>query len=125
MYKNLLIALLIGLNFSQVKAQSKVPNFIIYGDSQNIKEVYDTKKVLLKEYEQLVMGLEEDDYLSAVVEYLNYENVEYKNNTLKITLGDGEGKVLKGKLKANYCKIEKDEIETEFFFKKIWQKATS
>ena len=125
MYKNIIIALLIVLNFSNVSAQSKIPVFIIYGDRQNIKEVYETKNRLLKEYEQLVMGLDEQDYEDAIVEYLNYENVEYKNNTLKIVLGNGDGKVLKGKLKTNYCKIEKDEIETQFFFKKIWQKATS
>lgn len=125
MYKNIIIALLIVLNFSNVSAQSKIPTFIIYGDRQNIKEVYETKNRLLKEYEQLVMGLDEQDYEDAIGEYLNYENVEYKNNTLKIVLGNGDGKVLKGKLKTNYCKIEKDEIETQFFFKKIWQKATS
>ena len=125
MCKNIIIALLIVLNFSNVSAQSKIPTFIIYGDRQNIKEVYETKNRLLKEYEQLVMGLDEQDYEDAIVEYLNYENVEYKNNTLKIVLGNGDGKVLKGKLKTNYCKIEKDEIETQFFFKKIWQKATS
>lgn len=125
MCKNIIIALLIVLNFSNVSAQSKIPTFIIYGDRQNIKEVYETKNRLLKEYEQLVMGLDEQDYEDAIVDYLNYENVEYKNNTLKIVLGNGDGKVLKGKLKTNYCKIEKDEIETQFFFKKLWQKATS
>ena len=75
MCKNIIIALLIVLNFSNVSAQSKIPTFIIYGDRQNIKEVYETKNRLLKEYEQLVMGLDEQDYEDAIVDYLNYEKV--------------------------------------------------
>ena len=67
----------------------------------------------------------EEDYILAIKDYLNYEQVSFDNQTLKIVVGDGNGKVLRGKLKTNYCRIEKEELETHFFFKKIWQKATS
>jgi len=125
MYKNILIALLLVLNFVQVKASSSVPTFIIYGDSVNIKEAYDIKNQLLKEFEEVVKGLDEKDYEQAILDYFVYEKGSYDNHTLTIVVGDGKGTILKGKLKTNYCKIEKDEIETDFFFKKIWQKATS
>ena len=125
MFKNILICLLLVLNVNQVHAANKIPEFVIYGSSTNIKEVYDIKKQLLKEYEQLVMGLDEEDYIIAIKDYLNYEQVSFDNQTLKIVVGDGNGKVLRGKLKTNYCRIEKEELETHFFFKKIWQKATS
>ena len=125
MCKNILICLLLILNLNHVHASTQLPRFIIYGSSTNTKEVYDIKKRILREYEQLVMGLEPEDYVLAVKEYLNYDNVSFKDGTLILKIGDGKGRVLKGKLKTNYCVIEKDELETNFFFKKIWQKATS
>lgn len=125
MYKNILIALLLCLNFAQVKATTNDEYFLIYGDSQNPKEAYTIKKQLISEYEELVKGLDKSDISKAIEISLVSEHVTYDNHTLVIVVGDGKGDILKGKLKADYCVIEKDEIETEFFFKKLWQSATS
>lgn len=125
MYKNILIALLLCLNFQTIYATTNQETFIIYGDSQDKKEAYDIKRQLIDEYENLVKGLDEKEYSKAIENCLVDENSQYQNHTLTVVVGDGKGEVLKGKLKADYCTIEKEEIETHFFFKKIWQSATS
>lgn len=125
MYKNILIAILLCLNFQSIHATTNEEIFIIYGDSLNKKEAYDIKRQLIDEYENLVKGLDKKDYSKAIENYLVNENSRYQNHTLTIIVGDGKGEILKGKLKADYCTIEKEEIETHFFFKKIWQSATS
>ena len=125
MYKNILIALLLCLNVSYVSASRSEEMFLIYGDSQDVKAVYDVKNDLLKEFEELVKGLDEDQYSEAIANYLAIDHANYKNHTLTIVVGDGKGPVLSGKLKANYCKIEKEDINTHFFFKKLWTSATS
>lgn len=125
MYKNILIALLLCINFQNTFATNYDETFMIYGDSKNIKEAYEVKRQLIKEYQDLVKGLDEKDYSKAISDCLVEENCRYENHTLYVYVGDGKGEVLSGKLKTNYCEIKKDEIETHFFFKKIWQSATS
>ena len=123
--KNIIIALLLVLNVNSVVAKSNDYDFMIYGDSQGIYDVYEVKKELLSEYKTLIEGLDEQYIALAISESLMCEYATFENKTVVIVLGDGQGKKIGGKLKANYCEIKKDELETEFFFKKIWQKATS
>ena len=123
--KNIIIALLIVLNVNNVVAKSNDYDFMIYGDSKNLVDVYEVKKDLLKEYKMLIEGLDEIYIEEAIQECLNNESVSFENRTLIVLIGDGKGKKIGGKLKANYCEIEKEDLETEFFFKKLWQKATS
>ena len=123
--KNIIIALLLVLNIQSVVAKSNDYDFMIYGDSQGVLDIYEVKEDLLREYKTLIEGLDEIYIEEAIKECLVVDHVSFENQTLVIVLGDGKGRKIGGPLKANYCEIEKEDLQTEFFFKKIWQKATS
>ena len=124
MYKKMMIVFLVFLSFSNLHAlaQDDRQYFKIYGDSQHTKQTYEVKNELIATYQQLVMGLETDEYSAALKNFFaNHEQIEYKNHTLTMILGDGQGVVLEGELKTNYCAKESEEIETHFFF---WELLT-
>jgi len=119
MYKKIMITFLVFLAFSNVHvtARDERQYFKIYGDASNPQEAYEIKNELIAAYQQLVLGLDSNEYSEAIKNYFSgKDNVSYDHHLLTITLGQGDGVVLEGELKTNYCAKNSDEIETHFFF---------
>lgn len=124
MSKKILIMMLLALSVFNIQtiAKQEKQYFKIYADAANEKEAYKIKNQLIKEFQILVEGLDESQYTKALETNLpNNKNIQYVDHVIEITLGDGNGVVLEGELKTNYCQgIEDEPLETRFFFLELF-----
>lgn len=85
----------------QIKANSYAPR-----DSLNL---YYYKEMLIDKYEELVFTLKEEyvsDFLSTNISQFKFDdkcNPKYMNGSIILTIGEGKGSVIEGKLRINSC----------------------
>lgn len=102
--KKIIILCMIAMNIVTVDAINITPTYKIVADSNEqsaIEEMYTIKNQLLDDYSQWVKGV--DDYNDALIDHQYVYNATYYNGIYEVILGDGQGKVLTGKLQTNYC----------------------
>ena len=105
-----------------VIAQDETRYFVIYGDSHQIYNIYEAKNELINAYQDLVIGLNVEEYEKAIDCYTqSHDAVSYQNRTVTLVLGDGSGEMIQGKLKTNYCPDTDAHLETHFFFWELFQ----
>lgn len=111
--KKVVFLILVGFLCLSVHAQNEEPQYKIIANSNqdsDIKEMYDMKTSLLKDYKEWVKGVDNKD--QALADHQNDYHATYKQGIYQIILGQGQGKTLTGELKVNYCESTKD-IETK------------
>lgn len=120
MSKKILMFVILGLFCMNMKAEavSWEYRYHIIGDSQDSVNIYQVKNDLLVSFKELVEGLDESYYDQAILDQLAYSPfpISYRNHTLYITLGDGNGKEISGELIQDFCSSQEQKIETHFFF---------
>lgn len=124
MYKKIMIVFLALLCFSNASVLAKDEKFYfkIYGDTNDPQQAYQTKNELIASFRQLVVGLDQSQYHQAMQDYFSKETaMNYEDHTLSVVLGDGQGKMVEGELKTDYCQAD-DTIETHFFFWELFHK---
>ena len=107
--KKLIVFLLLCMNLISIEANSQIPTYKIIANSNNeedIREMYKTKDDLLDDYPLWVKGV--DDVYQVLADHTSHYNAKYYNGEYIITLGDGMGKQITGKLQASYCTSGRD-----------------
>lgn len=96
--------------------------FKIVADKDSPQTAYQVKNELIASFQELVMGLDESEYSFAIENNLEETSrIFYDHSTITVVLGNGDGIILEGELKTNYCVKERENIETHFFFWEIFQ----
>ena len=109
MKKIMIIIILVLMFTSSTYAFSTTPRYKIISSSlndQDIKEMYEVKEKLLKDYRRWSEGV--DDLDQVLVDHCNEYDAVYENHTYLIILGEGKGKSIEGDLKVNYCESSKE-----------------
>jgi hypothetical protein len=107
--KKIIILLLLCMNFITIDANSQTPTYKIIANSNSehdIQEMYKTKDQLLDDYQSWVKGV--DDVYQVLADHTSYYGAEYYNGQYTITLGEGKGKQITGKLQVSYCTSGRD-----------------
>lgn len=115
--KKFICIVLIGILLVSVEAKSQEPQYKIIANSNqesDIKEMYEVKNNLLKDYKEWVKGVNNKDQVLADHQ-LDY-HATYKQGMYCIVLGNGKGKTLSGELKVNYCESTQDIEKKSFLF---------
>lgn len=111
--KKIVIIILMIMFCISVQAKSNEPQYKIIANSNqetDIKEMYDVKTSLLKDYKEWIKGVDNKD--QALADHQSDYQATYKQGVYQIILGKGQGKSLTGELKVNYCESTED-IETK------------
>ena len=117
MMKRVFIILLFLMLLSSVNAKVEEPRYIIISSScseEDIKNMYEVKNRLLKDYAIWVKGV--DDKYQALADHQYVYDATYNNGVYKIVLGKGKGKELKGELRVSYCDSVKQIKKKSLFF---------
>lgn len=104
MYRKIFCTLLIGLSLSR---QTIPATFNITANSNNKEDIeimYQYKNEIIKHYQDMITGMDEEDVLKDMV--IIYPNMYYENHQLYLIIGEGQGKTIKGELKKDYCEVE-------------------
>lgn len=119
--KKLIVLFLFASLSLNVNAIDEAPKYKIIANSnekEDIENMYEIKKELLKDYKEWVQSVEDVDQVLYDHQYVY--NAIYKNGIYIIELGNAEGKELVGTLKVNYCEntkeIKKKSLLWNFFF---------
>lgn len=115
--KKIVLIVLIVLLCTTAYAKSEEPKYKIVSQSykeSDIKEMYDVKTQLLKDYKIWAEGVDDKDQVLA--DHQEEYNAIYKQGVYYIVLGDGMGKTLSGDLKVNYCESTKEIKKRSFLF---------
>lgn len=81
-------------------------------DTSDLIKMYDVKQDFIETYEKLILTVNEEYHREAVINNLSnfidssIGKCEYINETIVITIGEGEGKSIEGYLKNNICDTE-------------------
>ena len=97
------------------QAKSEEPKYKIIASSNteaDIKEMYEVKDQLLKDYKQWSKGV--DDKYQVLADHQSEYHATFEQGEYTVVLGKGKGKTLTGDLKINYCESTKD-IQTKSF----------
>ena len=120
MSKKILMLIILSLFCFNMKAEASSweYRYHIIGDSQNRVNLKQKKNDLLVSFKELVDGLDEQYYEQAILDQLDHSPypMSYRNHTIYLTLGDGDGKEISGELITDLCSSQEQEIETHFFF---------
>lgn len=119
--KKIIVIMLISFLCITVQAKSDIPQYKIIANSSqksDIKEMYDIKTSLLKDYKEWAKGVDNKDQVLA--DHQSDYHATFKQGVYLIILGEGKGKSLTGELKANYCEstndIEKKSLLFDWLF---------
>lgn len=105
MIKKVYISFLIGLGV--FSAPSNNVDFKIISNSnskEDIEIMYEYKNEIIENYAKMIVGIDKQEVINDLI--LMYPNMTYENNELCLTIGNGLGKSIQGKLKNNYCDVE-------------------
>lgn len=97
------------MNVVTIKAGDSVPTYKIIASSnsqENIEQMYETKQELLKDYAEWSKGV--DDSYQVLADHTNQYNATFYNGEYVITLGEGKGKSITGRLEVSYCSSTKE-----------------
>ena len=119
--RKVVVVILFLMLLTSANAKLVEPRYVIvsstYSD-EDIKEMYDIKNSLLKDYAIWVKGV--DDKYQVLADHEYVYNADYCDGVYKIVLGEGKGKELKGELRVSYCtsttQIKKKSLIYELFF---------
>ena len=118
--KKTIILMLLCMNFVTIEANSQTPTYKIIANSnseEDVQEMYDTKDQLIDDYASWVKSV--DDVDQVLADHTTNYNAEYYNGEYTITLGDGKGKEITGKLQTSYCTSGK-EIEKKSWLEELF-----
>lgn len=108
------------MNLVTIKAGDNIPTYKIIASSNNqqdIEEMYETKDQLLKDYAQWSKSV--DDSYQVLADHTSHYQASFYNGEYIITLGDGKGKSITGKLEVSYCSSTKD-IKKKSFIEELF-----
>lgn len=111
--KKIVFLILMSFLCLSVHAKNEEPKYKIIANSNqdsDIKEMYEIKTSLLKDYKEWVKGVDNKD--QALADHQSHYHATYQQGVYQIILGQGKGKSLSGELKVNYCESTED-IETK------------
>lgn len=119
--KKIIVIILVAMNIVTVQANENIPTYKIIANSYNeedIDKMYEIKNQLIKDYASWVKGV--DDTYQVLSDHTKEYDATFYNGEYVITLGEGKGKSLKGKLQASYCTKTK-EIKKKSFLEELFQ----
>lgn len=112
----------ISLSMIQTTAKAEIEYQINF--DKKTEETYPLKQEIQSIYQELISGVHKESYILMVLHnkerfaYKDNLKVEWKNNTLYITEGDGKGDVISGALKTeSVCipEVQPRSLLKEFF----------
>lgn len=102
--KKVIVFLLFIFLLLNVSAKESIPKYKIISNSNSsndIREMYDVKNNLIKDYK--VWSKSVSDVDQVLYDHQYEYNAVYEKGIYLIVLGEGKGKELVGDLKVNYC----------------------
>lgn len=115
--KKIVYIILVSFLCISAQAKSLEPKYKIISNSyeeEDIKEMYEVKTSLLKDYKEWVKGVDDKD--QVLVDHQSDYHAIYKQGVYYVVLGEGKGKSLSGELKVNYCESTKEITKRSFLF---------
>ena len=107
--KKIIICIVIMMNIVTIQAGDNIPTYKIIANSnseEDVAKIYETKDTLLKDYADWSKSV--DDSYQVLADHTSEYQAKFYNGEYTITLGEGKGKSITGKLQVSYCSSTKE-----------------